>query len=190
MIVTDEGIIANVGYELNDKPAAFIHGSGMLLPWNSILSVELQKSRPNARRCGSCASMNSKGVDGLSFKCGFGVGLLGPCCEVICTEKTIPGYSELTVYSCPGGIPAMQALINQDSNCATFVTKASEEKIHLVGSNISKVRFLGLLDVDQVVERLKRHSLNKGFLLPYNAEKIHIVYSKYIFCFHCFVFLS
>ena len=178
---TTAGVVADTYFALNDKKTT----SPVTMLWPNILQVNVQKSRAVPRACGTCSfDLNdqffSAGNEGLSYYCDMQMGILAPCCSILCVEQVVPLYSEVTFFSSPKGLDGMQALIDADptlqSRCAQLAT---EDKTLLVGTDISKITIKGLKDVDQYTSDLQRVSAQYrgGHPLSINLNKKTVVFN-------------
>ena len=108
------------------------------------------------------------------------MGILFPCCSIMCVEQVVPLYSEVTFFSSPKGLDGMQALIDADPNLQSRCAElAKEDKTLLVGTDISKITIKGLKDVDQYTSDLQRVSAQYrgGHPLSINLNKKTVVFN-------------
>ena len=188
---TTAGVVADTYFALNDKKTT----SPVTMLWPNILQVNVQKSRAVPRACGTCSIKNDYTAvapkdtfshfsdnGGLSFYCDVRMGILLPCCSIMCVEEVVPLYSEVSFFTSPKGLDGMQALMNKypriqlQKRCDML---AKEDKTLLVGTDISKITIRGLKDVDQYISDLQRVSAQYrgGQPLSINLNKKTIVYN-------------
>ena len=178
-VIRPDGVVADTYYELNDEVDSSV---STLITWNNILSVSVRKPREKLRPCGTtiCDTNESDNFDGISFKCDVKAGLFVPCCSIICQEKGINDYSEVIFYSSRSGRNRSSELINQDPSLQEKAKRYKDaEKEFFVGTDISKVKIMGLLQVDQFIADLQQEAPQHrgGVPLPIHENKIHIIYN-------------
>ena len=204
---TTEGVVADTYYKCGQgnrpgqtglnchDPAPKHLTDPMTMLWPNILHVDVQKSREVPRACGTCSIKNDYTAvapkdtfshfsddGGLSFYCDVRMGILLPCCSIMCVEEVVPLYSEVTFFISPKGLDGMQALMNKyprmqlQKRCDKL---AKEDKTLLVGRDISKITIRGLKDVDQYISDLQRVSAQHrgGHPLSISLNKKTIVYN-------------
>ena len=173
---TAGGVVVDTYFLQNDKETT----SPVTILWPNILRVNVQKSRVVPRGCGTCALNPFTDNAGISYYNYVKMGLLTPCCFMMCSEQVVPNYSEVTFFSSPKGYAGMQTLINADprlqSRCSEL---AKEDKALLVGTDISKITIKGLKNVDQYTSDLQRVSaqFRDGQPLAINLNKKTIVFN-------------
>ena len=202
---TTEGVVADTYYKYGGGhrqgqtfhylPAAKHLTDPVTMLWPNILHVDVQKSREVPRACGTCSIKNDYTAvapkdtfshfsdnGGLSFYCDVRMGILLPCCSIMCVEEVVPLYSEVSFFTSPKGLDGMQALMNKypriqlQKRCDML---AKEDKTLLVGTDISKITIRGLKDVDQYISDLQRVSAQYrgGHPLSISLNKKTIVYN-------------
>ena len=176
--ITPDGVIVDTFFELNDEADT----QSTLIPWVNILSVSVRKPRKHLRSCGTCEYKNdqSKPFEGIAFTCDVDTGLIFPCFSVVCKEKGIEDYSEVIFYSSKSGYLSSSQLINGDpalvKKCETLNSQGKE---FLVGTDITKVNVMALLQVDQFVADIQSAGANyrNGAPVPVHENKVHLVHN-------------
>lgn len=177
--ITPDGVIVDTFFELNDEADT----QSTLIPWVNILSVSVRKPRKHLRSCGTCEcikGIESAPFEGIAFTCDVKTGLLVPCISVICNEKGIEDYSEVIIYSSKSGYLSSSQLINSDPTLVTKCQTLNDQgKEFLVGTDITKVNVMALLQVDQFVADIQSVGANyrNGAPVPVHENKVHLVHN-------------
>ncbi len=164
-LISSEGVMADTFFEFNDEIAT----SPVLFMWPRILHVDVAKSRATPRSCGACdlcfydpvSRLGFDKTEGISYNCDIKCGICCSCCAMLCHERVVPHYSEVTIFSSLKGPDGMQALIDSLDGRRWFLREKSDrlakkDMTLIAGGDISKITIKGLKDVDQYTSDLQR----------------------------------
>ena len=192
--INSDGVVVDTFYEVNDEYDRITS----LIPWNSIASISVRKPRKTLRPCGSINFFNCSKHEswkyksnhcystyfpylkygGISFPCDIGCGVCGPCCTVIITEKVIEDYSEVIFYYSKEVQQNSAQLIVPEIYIQSCRDQCDQRGMELiVGTDIVKIKLMGLLQVDQFIADIQRDGKHyrNGVTVPVHENRPHKV---------------